>query len=61
MGLHASTAGGTGSVPHRGAKPLQAVQHGQEEKKKKKKKKYPFGVVWGMGWETREDEPSWGR
>ena len=33
LGLHASTAGGLGSIPGRGTKILQATQRGQKIKK----------------------------
>ena len=39
LGLHASTAGGTSSIPGWGNKILQATYHGQKEKKKKKERK----------------------
>ena len=35
LGLHASTAGGKGSIPGQGTKIQQAVQHGQKMKKEK--------------------------
>ena len=34
LGLHASTAGGPGSIPGHGTKILQAPQRGQKKKKK---------------------------
>ena len=34
LGLHASTAGGSGSIPGRGTKILHAAQHSQKKKKK---------------------------
>ena len=37
LGLHASTAGGTGSIPGQGTKIPHALQHGQIKEKKKKK------------------------
>ena len=35
LGLHASTAGGPGSIPGWGTKILQAAQHGQKKNPKK--------------------------
>ena len=35
LGLHASTAGGMGSIPGQGTKILYATQHGQKKKKNK--------------------------
>ena len=37
LGLCTSAAGGTGSIPGRGTKILQAAWHGQKKKKKKRK------------------------
>ena len=34
-GLHAATAGGTGSIPVQGTRILHATQHGREKKKRR--------------------------
>ena len=43
--LHASNAGGAGSIPGQGDKIPQAVWHGQKERKKNFKKERKKGVV----------------
>ena len=45
LGLRASTAGGTGSIPGRGTKILHAAQYGQKKKKKKKEKFILLGYI----------------
>ena len=42
--LHASSAGGAGSIPGRGIKIPHAVPHGQNNKQKQKKQKNPMAL-----------------
>ena len=45
LGLHASTAGGTGSIPDYRTKVLQDVQHGQENPHEKNCEVYQLSAV----------------
>ena len=52
LGLHASTAGGMGSIPGHGTKILQVVQYGKKnlETKQNKKMETQHTKTYGMYW-----------
>ena len=56
LGLHASTAGGTGLIPGRGTKIPQASWPGQKNKNKNNLKKYMFSVEILEKTEKHEEE-----
>ena len=45
LGLQASTAGGTGSIPARGTRISQALWHHQKKKKKRKTKERKNRII----------------